>query len=178
MEGGINLFAYVANNPVNAIDPLGLWGFGIIGSESTEAGVVIAGAGQTGSIGGGVFAEGFFKNINLGSFVSWGGLIGGPGYGYSTGEDKKGNFIFGAYGGGGGGLFITNAKKASDLCGTSKTFSFNLGWGKRVLSIQLSVSKEGTWIFSYGGPLPGVPATGGGYGGSVSIYNTKTWEIK
>ena len=176
--GDVNLYAYVANNPLNYIDPLGLWGFGVIGSESTEAGVVIIGAGQTGSIGGGVFAEGFFQNVNLGGFASWGGLAGGPGYGYNTGDDKKGNFIFGGYAGAGGGIFITNAKKASDLCGTAKTFSINAGWGKRVGSIQLSVSEDGTWIFSYGGPLPNLPVTGVGYGVSISYYNTRTRSTK
>ena len=130
LDGGINLWAYVANNPVNLIDPLGLWGFGIIGSESTEVGIFIIGAGQTGSIGGGA------------------------------------------------GIFITNAKSASDLYGPAKTFSFNAGWGKRVLSIQLTVSNSGTWIFSYGGPLPYAPVTGGGYGINFSYYNTKTRSTK
>lgn len=176
--GGPNLYSYLANNTVNFVDPLGLWGIGIIGSESTEAGIVIIGVGQTGSIGGGIFWEGLFKKINLGGFATWGGLAGGPGYGYCTGDDKKGNFIAGAFGGGGGGIFITNAKRASDLSGPAKTFSFNAGWGKRVLSIQLTVSKGGTWILSYGGPLPYVPVTGGGYGISVSYYNTNTRSTK
>jgi hypothetical protein len=74
----------------------------------------------------------------------------------------------------GAGLFINNAEKASDLCGTAKTFSINVGWEKRVGSIQLPVSENGTWIFSYGGPLPYLPVTGIGYGGSISYYNTST----
>ena len=194
LEGGVNLFSYVnslekphldtnlftytGNNPVNRVDLPGLWGIGIIGSESTEAGLVIIGAGQTGSIGGGIFWEGLFRKINSGGFTSWGGLVGGPGYGYCTGDDKKGNFIAGAFGGGGVGIFITNAKRASDLSGPAKTFSFNVGWGARVLSIQLTVGEGGTWILSYGGPLPFVPVTGGGYGISVSYYNTSTRSKK
>ena len=55
--GDPTLYAYVANNPISRIDPLGLWGwgFGIIGSGSAEAGIGAVGAGATRLAGGGVF---------------------------------------------------------------------------------------------------------------------------
>jgi hypothetical protein len=87
-----------------------------------------------------------------------------------------GNFEVGAFGGGGLDVFITNASSVKDLSGSFKTYSLNAGWGVRLLSLQLSVGSNGTWMLSYGGPL-GLPVpTGGGYGASFSEYNTNTQE--
>jgi RHS repeat-associated protein len=182
-SGGIDLYGYCLNDPITLTDPMGLLGFGIQFSESTEAGVFAAGAGQTGSVGAGVFSNGL-SDINVGGFRSWGGYAGGPlGSGYgpsyppsgSTYSDK--NFVAGAYAGGGVNLFFTNAKNACQLEGPFRTYSFNVGWKLRALSLQLSVGSDGTWLFSYGGPIGSLP-TGGGFGFSVSGYNTNTWVTK
>jgi RHS repeat-associated protein len=55
LGGGINPYAYVGGNPILEIDPFGLLGFGVSGSGTVEAGVIVVGAGGTKSIGGGLF---------------------------------------------------------------------------------------------------------------------------
>ncbi len=53
IEGGINLFVYVGNNPVNFVDPLGLWSFSIEGYYGLGGGIV------------------FGKNPGGGTFITW-----------------------------------------------------------------------------------------------------------
>jgi len=48
----------------------------------------------------------------------------------------------------------------------------------RAATVQVAVGKnaagETIVVFNYGGPLPYVPVTAGGFGASVSGYNTNT----
>ena len=53
--GDTNLYRYVWNSPTRFADPIGEMGFGVSGGGSLEGGVVLVGAGATGSLGGGVF---------------------------------------------------------------------------------------------------------------------------
>lgn len=173
----LNKYAYANGNPISYIDPFGLWGIGLSGSESTEIGVVFddgkigLGASQTGSYGGGFFSHGFFENPSIGSFGSWGGYTGGPGYGvdYPSGADKD-NKGGGAYVGIGLNAFMTNAGSATDLNGPAKTFSINIGWADRVFALQVARGDNGIWMISYGG----IPLPGAGLGFSVSDYYTYT----
>ena len=118
--------------------------------------------------------------MNLGALASWGGFLGDPAWemiSYPDCEDKQ-NRIFGEYMGAGINFFITNAKSVTDLKDIAKTYSFNLGTGRRVLSLQFSRSSSGKWLFSYGGPIPRVSVpTGYGVGASFSFYNTNTWGL-
>jgi hypothetical protein len=140
-----------------------------------EAGVIVVGAGGTKSIGGGLFFDGL--NPSLGGFDTTGGFAGGPGWGVSSPScpDKK-NWAVGAYGGGGLGVFVTNANNVLDLSGPFKTYSFNAGWGLANLNLQFSIGSNSAgrtiWEFTYGGPL-GFPS-GAGYGISASAINTNT----
>jgi RHS repeat-associated protein len=173
--GDVNLYGYVLNNPLSLIDPIGLLGFGIGLGGSAEGGVRAAGAGATGLIGGGIFSGG--SDASLGGFASGGAFAGGPGWGASAPScPNKDNWALGAFAGGGVNLFATNADNVLDLSGPFKTYSLNIGWGLRILSLQFAVGKNAAGrtigVFGYGGPL-GFPS-GGGFGLSVSKYNTNT----
>lgn len=172
-----NFYRYVWNSPTNFTDPLGEIGGGVSAGGSVEAGVVGAGAGATGSFGLGVFTNG--SNVCAGAFVSGGAFAGGPGWGASAPSGpSSANWVLGAYAGGGANVWISNANNVCDLSGPFKTYSLNVGWGWRMLSLQYSVGQNSAGktihVFSYGGPVPGLPITGGGAGFSLSGYNTNT----
>ncbi len=136
------------------------------------------GAGQTGSAGVLFFMdERPSGRGTAGVFASWGGFargFDGREVCYPAGVDGT-NFAKGAYAGGGLNLLLSNARQAADLGGPARTWSINVGWGPRALSLQFTMGANGTWLASYGGPLPGVPMTGLGYGVSFSSYGTNTW---
>ena len=178
--GDANLYGYVWNSPTNFIDPLGEAGFGVSLGGSVEGGGGYAGAGATGSVGLGIFFDGW--RPSSGGFGSGGAFAGGPpaakdgpGWGAAAPScPNDNNWAAGLFAGGGANVFATNANNVADLSGPFKTWSLNVGWGARVLSIQFSRGQNaaGRTIYfgSYGGPpLPGV-----GYGASVSSYNTNT----
>ncbi len=167
-ESGVNLYAYVSNDPLNNTDPTGHWGFGLQGSTSIEAGIGFVGAGATGSIGRGVFGGGP-QGLNVGGFASGGAFAGGPGYGASYPAVQPGGTtaVAGAAAGVGGGIFFTNATNAPELAGPFNTYSINTPIG----SIQFGES-GGTWIFSI---TCGVPPCGIGTPTvAVSSYPTNT----
>jgi RHS repeat-associated protein len=175
---GPSIYAYAKNSPFMRVDRRGLWGFGVSGGASVEGGLGVIGTGGTGSVGTGLFLDGW--RPSAGSFASFGAFAGGPGWGASYPSPPSGsNFALGAYAGGGAGLFFTNASSVCDLAGPFKTYSFNIGWGGANINLQFSTGSnsagQSIWLFNYGGPIPALPVTGGGFGASVSGFDTNTW---
>jgi RHS repeat-associated protein len=174
-EGGdVNFYRYVLNSPLGTVDPIGEWGFGADVCGSAEIGLLV-GAGATGCAGAGVFLDG--KHPSVGGLVGGGAFAGGPTFGKSAPScPNDDNYVFGGFVGGGLGLFATNARNVSDLSGPFKTYSLNIGFGLRVMSLQYSVGKNSSGqtirVFNYGGPI-GFPS-GVGYGIDLSQYNTNT----
>ncbi|MBU4448453.1 MAG: hypothetical protein KKD99_07695, partial [Proteobacteria bacterium] len=165
--GGINLYEFIGNNPVNFADPLGLWMVGITGSQSVEVGHTFYdppyayGIGETGSANIG-FSFGKGRELGLESFRSFGWFAGGPyDHGYPNPKaGKLGNFVYGAFAGFGGGFFLSNANCATELESPSDTWTLNF----MALSLQFSLGNK--WVFS---------ATIGDPGGlSFSRYQTMT----
>lgn len=117
---------------------------------------------------GGVFVGGD-QGVNLGSFQSVGGFVGGPGYGPSYPSDNSGNSATGGYAGAGVGAFVTNANSVADLTKTTTTILADIGLGLVNASVQLSFG-NGIWILSVVPPSP----LSYGYGAAVTTFQTNT----
>jgi hypothetical protein len=174
-----NLYRYVWNSATNFIDPLGEAGMGVSVGGAFEGGLAAVGAGAQGSVGFGGFINTNNGNASAGGFATRGAFAGGPGWGVSApSQPGNGNWAFGCYAGGGASLWVSNANNVCDLSGPFKTYSVNAAWGWHAATLQFSIGKNAAGntivVFNYGGPLPFVPVTGGGYGVSISGYNTNT----
>jgi RHS repeat-associated protein len=161
--GGINLYGFVGNNPINYVDPYGLWGLGFLGGGSAETGVVYGGGG-TMVAGGGLFGKGL-RPSGTETFLSGGAFVGGPGLAKKAPKDcPQKPWALGGFAGAGLGPFITNAKNTGygpgGLAGPFKQWNLNAGIGP----IQFSASfayNGGTWIGSItAGPGLGLNASG------------------
>jgi hypothetical protein len=152
-RGGLNLYGYVGNNPVNFYDPYGLIGWGVVGGVSGTLGF---GPGWSGTASAGV---GFFFGPNSnGTPASLGGYTSS---GLSM-PDSYGNI--GAAAGAGGGFFITDADNANCLKQTITTAVLNIGFG-----IDISIS------FSWGNGVHILEVTTGPGGGiGLSVLPTTT----
>jgi RHS repeat-associated protein len=173
--GSFSTYAYANANPVSLIDPYGLWGFGVSAGGSVEGGGYGSGVAATGSFGGGLFFNGL--SPSAGGFLSYGAFGGGPSGNRSVINcPDKNNWAAGSYGGGGLGVFGTNASNVSDLSGPFKTYSLNFGFGPMNVNLQFSIGSNAAgqtiWYANYGGPL-GFPS-GFGFGASLSKFNTNT----
>ena len=176
--GSGNLYSYTFSDPVNFVDPSGLFGFGLVGTEQTDGGNLASGVGQTASVGAGLFYSDWDrKAVEPGAFVTAGGFARAPfGSAAYPSDPCTHPWAVGGFAGAGAGVFVTNAKHVRDLEGAFHTVSLNAGWKARVLAAQFAwgtnASGENIWVFGYGGPGTG---PGGGFGASLSYYDTNTW---
>lgn len=170
---------YVRGNPLNLVDPLGLWGGGLQLGAGGEIGFV---NGTAGSISGGAAYFTGAKGSSIGTFASKGGFFGTSSivperHNSPCQGGSLNNFALGAFGGGGVSLFFSpNANRAEDLYGPFDTYTLEFGAGLKVLNIQYSVDpKSGISAFSIGLPV-GTPGVGVGAG--FSTYRTNTFHAK
>jgi RHS repeat-associated protein len=153
--GGINLYAYVQNNPVNLLDPLGLWGF-TIGFQGTGA---LFGFGITGGIYGN-FAHDpsqlWYSGWSYSATVVLGGGAAGSVYGLS----------------GGGDVSVNNACNVNQLNGAfGNAGRLGLGWFSVLGYVSPDAGVTGIGIsygpsFGYVGALAGATNTWTLFGGN------------
>jgi len=193
--GGINLYRFVGNNPINWVDPFGLqfaamfngwnpyyqpppppslpsFSFGVLDSASVEAGSG-AGAGAQLSAGG-VFFYSPNDGLSAGGFWSGGAFAGIGDYSVSAVKspsncpaNKTGPAAGGSSIGVGSGFWLSNAGSPADLGGPFDQWNLNLS----LLSISFAQAGD-TWMFS-ATSSGGASYTGGGI--SDSAYPTSTF---
>jgi RHS repeat-associated protein len=160
-----------SNASWNPYDTLQLWtgvnkqvfphGGGVLGSACAEAGMVTGAALE------------FFAGVGV--FSNGAGVFGGGG-GVKPLDPSvswpKPAMVGGAYAGGGGGVFLTNATSVMGIGGEFQTFNLNVGCGPAKFSASYAQSSDGIWMLSV---LP--PVAGDGLGFDVSTYQTDTRTI-
>jgi RHS repeat-associated protein len=167
-----NLYGYVYDDPVNLLDPWGLWGVGFTIGGSAEGG---AGAGTAGTseLGFGVFVNGW--HVSFGEFATAGGFSGVPGTEASLTGGSNG-LAFGGGAGGGLSFFATNANCVNDLSKNFRTETVDAGIGPLQGSGQLSVGHN-----SAGQPIVqgsfSPPIFGETFGAGASSMTTYTQVI-
>ena len=165
-QGGINLYLYVENNPINFVDANGLWGFGVIGLASRGGTDCHWGRSDR-------FIRRWRFRRSLTRSKSWrvrkrGSLCFGTRICGLVSFAMRGNNTRrwcicrrGSCG------FLTNATTASELRGPFDTYSFNVGVGPFKVSVQFGTG-NGIWI--------GSATFGPGAGISGSRYPMNTWD--
>jgi len=168
---GLNIYAYVGNDPINNTDASGLISAGTYSSIGAEAGVwPTLGAGGTFSTSSGIFyntpswnPSTWGPGLTKGNFNTEGGFAQFDGGSYTTSSPIS-NFPSGVLGASIGamrGFWISNADNSIDLLNTFTTYTLNIA----VFQIQ--------WAFGNG---TGVLALGAGpsLGFSFSSFPTTT----
>lgn len=182
--GGVNLYAYVGNDPLNLIDPTGQFGFLITFGGQAEAGLgpVFAQAGGQASVSAAIlfdtsrwsFSNPTALGISIVTFKTVGATAGALGSGGPVsanpndpiGTMSQGGVVAGAYAGGGVSFGGTTANTADDLANLSGTASANVGLGIGAGG-QLSKTSSGVFTLTVSPPGFGI-----GEGVAASAYPT------
>jgi len=172
--GGINLYGFVLNNPVNLWDYLGnaaikdkpLRGsrvlVGVQAGPSATAGILVAGVGAQGGVGGGV-AWGGDSGVNQGTWTYGGSYAGNPLGGYNIPGSNQSDVTIGAAAGYAWGGVISNATSTSQLAGPFYQYNLDLP----AVNFSFAKSPDGsTWTFSV--------TFGPSWGFAYSAYTTTT----
>ena len=123
--GDTNIYRYVNNNPINLIDPLGLWGIGLQANGGIGVGFGRNnGAYIGGDVKAGLFSESIGGIINIDAFDSR--------------SDTR--FITGFEAGVGAGGFFTTANSADELSKARKTLTLDLAIPLLPAGISFEVS--------------------------------------
>jgi RHS repeat-associated protein len=170
IDGGVNLYAYGALNPLAFVDPYGLCADGgdpwyaqaaawlsrnaphsvaLVGGGTAEAGWGSGGGGQAAS------GVGLFTGTGIGAFTESGGFAS------SEPDASTRQFVFGATAGVGAGPFISNASNPQQLLGPFDTMTLNLP----LVSIQVAGDGK-IWTATV--------SVGRSYGLSISRYSVTT----
>ncbi len=135
LAGGVNPYVYVGNDPINGVDPRGLW--------TVSVGVFVSGALGVGGGGGLELSFGYSQSA---------------GFSFSLAGTAQGGAIAGGSASLFGGLTITDACSVNQLNGTSYQFGragFGMGPSYAVEVVKGSDYHGGTF---YGGIGPGYTA--------------------
>jgi RHS repeat-associated protein len=137
------------------------FGAGITIGADAGAGVGVTGAGANGSVGAALFGG---NGINAGVFASGGAGANFLSHTASAVTQLISANFFGAGGGVGGGIFLTNASQASQLAGPSATWNVDLGWvANGAAQFSQGADAAGNSIYTFGFTL--------GYGGGAVYHN-------
>jgi len=184
---GGRIYAYTGNDPLNNVDPSGLFGFILSVGGQAEGGLL-----PFGQAGGQASQSLAFLvdtshwswsnplNINFSvvSYQSYGGTASaglpqvpqGPVSNPLAGiANQGGGVIAGAFAGGGISSGVTNANTAADFAPNSATLSANVGLLGTELGGQISKTASGTWTAT-----ANIPGLGTGAGVAASIYQTQS----
>ncbi|HXQ68699.1 MAG TPA: RHS repeat-associated core domain-containing protein, partial [Alphaproteobacteria bacterium] len=175
-----NLYAYVGNDPLNAVDPDGLFGILYSRGATAEAGGPLGlQAAATANFGVGGFINTSWCSSSFGSISSgiyravaaFAGIVpfgaGATGQAaLNVGYPAQANpLVDGAFAGRGQSLALTTANSITDLEGLGSVYNLNTPWFSLQFAVGTGSSGQSVYTLSLGG---------GGFGASVSSYTTQT----